>query len=822
MKGHSLNEDLARDAGQTGKLPAGTYPGVLELLPCAVFSVDSERRITSWNRGAVQLTGYAAEEVLGQPCTSFALTPCSESCALMQPDLRGPVMDRTCQIRHRDGRILTISKNSQVLRDGDGTVEGGVESFFDITGRNRAEGLIKAQRDVVVALAGASDLEEVLVRCLDTALEVSGMDCGGVYLVEEDAGGLELLAHRGLSAGFVEVVRRFSSDAPNARMVHQGEAIFSSYDDIKRRRVDAELAEGLRGIAIIPIRHEGRVIACLNVASHDLDEVPEYSREVLQTIGAQMGNAIARAKAEQALHGYREQLEQRVTERTQELRMTRFVVENATDSIFVASKESRFIYANESACRFLGFSLEEILALRIEDIDPFMGGPGGHERMSGVLSRGHGTFETEMKRKDGRIVLVEMTVNVVEYEGDICLVAFGRDITEKRRVEDALWASDARLRAVAEALPDLVFVIDEDGRYLEILTAEEQLLAQEASSLKGRLMSEVLPRQQANKFLDVVHRTLATGENQVCEYTLEVPAGRRHFEGRAAPMGIGQDGKETMVFIARDITDRVAGEQRVQELNASLELRVRERTRQLEAVNQELESFAYSVSHDLRAPLRSIDGFSRAVLEDHGKRLDDQGRDYLERACAASRHMAALIDDLLSLSRLTRQRIECARVDLSKIAIAVVDELQVAEPLREVAVTIAEGLQAQGDGVLLEVILRNLLGNAWKFTAHSADARIELGTRLEGEEQIFFVQDNGAGFDMKYAHKLFSPFQRLHGVKEYPGNGVGLATVKRAIARHGGRLWAEGIPGEGATFYFSLPPNGGGHMQHSSTTEERG
>jgi light-regulated signal transduction histidine kinase (bacteriophytochrome) len=221
-------------------------------------------------------------------------------------------------------------------------------------------------------------------------------------------------------------------------------------------------------------------------------------------------------------------------------------------------------------------------------------------------------------------------------------------------------------------------------------------------------------------------------------------------------------------------------------------------------VNKELESFSYSVSHDLRAPLRSIDGFSLAILEDCSDQLDAVGKSYLERIRSAATRMDQLINDLLALARTSRMELNREEIDLSSIAQEVMLQLQSADPQRRVAFVITPNLKVKGDRALLRVVLDNLLGNAWKFTAKVTNARIELGADRHGDEVFYFVRDNGAGFDMRYANKLFEVFQRLHDKADYPGTGIGLATVQRVIHRHGGRIWAEGTPGQGASFYFTL------------------
>ncbi len=229
-----------------------------------------------------------------------------------------------------------------------------------------------------------------------------------------------------------------------------------------------------------------------------------------------------------------------------------------------------------------------------------------------------------------------------------------------------------------------------------------------------------------------------------------------------------------------------------------------ELVRELEHKNRELESFSYAVSHDLRAPLRRIDSFSRAILESQGRRLDDEGRKFLSRVREASQQMAQLIDDVLYLSRVTRSELRDQDVDLSEVAELVVSRLKEGQPNRRMEVKIRPGVVVTGDGQLLKIALENLLQNAWKFTGNQAEPRIEFGVTQTSGEPTYFIRDNGAGFEMTYAARLFGPFQRLHSQQDFPGNGIGLATVQRIIHRHGGKVWAEGLVGQGATFYFTL------------------
>ncbi len=256
--------------------------------------------------------------------------------------------------------------------------------------------------------------------------------------------------------------------------------------------------------------------------------------------------------------------------------------------------------------------------------------------------------------------------------------------------------------------------------------------------------------------------------------------------------------------LEQDIVKLEQAESEINQLNTELEQRVSQRTAQLEAVNQELEAFSYSVSHDLRTPLRSIDGFSQALKEDYGDKLDDVGHDYLNRVRRAAQRMGLLIDDLLRLARITRADMTFKPIDLSALAKEVADDLCKHKGYSAGALTIQASLVAQGDPALMRIVLENLLDNAWKYSSKVSQPNIVFGCTRQDGHTIFFVRDNGAGFDMAYVNKLFGAFQRLHRNEEFAGTGVGLATVKRVIHRHGGEVMAEGAPGEGAVFYFTL------------------
>jgi PAS domain S-box-containing protein len=361
------------------------------------------------------------------------------------------------------------------------------------------------------------------------------------------------------------------------------------------------------------------------------------------------------------------------------------------------------------------------------------------------------------------------------------------------------------LMALIDHTSAVIYMRDLRGRYLLINRQYERLFDVRRESVVGLTDHDLFPAAMADAFRANDMQAAAQGSPVLMEEIAPGDDGDHNYITVKFPL-IDADGAPYAVCgISTDITARTRAEAEVRRLNTDLELRVAQRTAELEAAVRELDAFAYSVSHDLRAPLRSLNGFSEVLLDDYQESLDEQGRGYLRRIQANAGRMAQMIDDLLSLSRATRTELRREPIDLTAIADEVVADLRSGEPQRQVQVTLADGLSTSGDPHLVRLVLQNLIGNAWKFTRDQHAASIEL-TSVDADGPAFLVRDNGAGFDMRFANKLFDPFQRLHSAAEFDGSGIGLAIVYRVVNRHGGRIWATSVLGEGAQFYFTLTP----------------
>lgn len=501
----------------------------------------------------------------------------------------------------------------------------------------------------------------------------------------------------------------------------------------------------------------------------------------------------------------RREVESKVEESRRELR--EYIDHMSTFNAKVGL-DGAFLLVNKAAVAAAGMTEEEIARILFTEGPWFKFDPEVHNRVRRLFQR---AVDGEMINYDERIFVFGrvMTINfslvpVRSADGKIAyILAEGRDISSQKQAEQSLRESEEKFRAVAQTANDAIVSSDGKGKIIYFNQAAERIFDRTAEETVGQPLTILMPQRYQTPHQQGFARFMASGEPHVIGRTVELAGLNKKGEEFPIELSLSTwkigEGR-FFTAIMRDITERKRNEKEIKGLNLSLQVH----SARLEAANKELEAFSYSVSHDLRTPLRALDGFSQVLLEDYAPSLDGTAQDYLQRIRAGSQQMATLIDGMLGLARMTRAEIRHETVDLSALAREAVEEFRRREPERAAQITIADNLSAQGDKILLRAVVENLLGNAWKFTRNSPEALIEFGSEKKDGDSAFFVRDNGAGFDMAYADKLFSAFQRLHKENEFPGTGIGLATVQRIVAKHGGRVWGEAAVGRGATFYFTL------------------
>ena len=645
-------------------------------------------------------------------------------------------------------------------------------------------------------------------------------------------GSIAPVAYAGITEGYLDSIQISVLDVPEGRgptgtAAREFHHVFTT-DIAKDARMgpwrEAALAREYRSSAAFPLVIEDRCVAVLTAYSPEPGFFDEEEVALFDRMAADLSFALEAMAREQR----RREVEAELRASKERFRVA---AESMLDSLAILSPvrdrdgeivDFRLRHVNDAYCALVGLERERVVGHRLGELFP--GFPGSERfevyrrvAVTGELCR---TDELHLPAWAGASLAARVFDTVIASMGEE-LVVSARDVTERKRAEEELAETTGLLERTQQ--------ISKTGGWEYDLATGNLTWTDEVYRIYGsdrrygpveleRALSAFDP-ESAPIIREALDRLVSDGEPCDLEVGLIRADGRRIWV-RAVGEAVIESGRVVRVRgIIADVNDRRLVDEELRTLNVELEQRVAARTTELERINHELETFAYSVSHDLRAPLRAVDGFSKVLLDDYADKLGEDGRHYLERVRAGAVRMGTLIDEILQLSRLSRRRFERVRVDLSLLASEVVADLDDAEPDRPGAVEIPDGLSAEADRELVRTVLQNLLTNAYKFTSKTQDPDIRFGAVEQEGALVYYVADNGAGFDMAHAKgRLFRPFHRLHRESEFPGDGIGLATVARCVHRHGGEVWAEGAVNQGATFYFSLTP--GAHPPASAPTGE--
>ncbi|MDP1682377.1 MAG: PAS domain S-box protein, partial [Burkholderiales bacterium] len=747
-----------------------------------------------------EMLGYTREELMG--LTWAELThpdDIAADIAQFERALRGESdgyqMDK--RFLRKDGAIIYAIIDVKAVRSTRGAVELFVATIEDISARHQMEMMQRGNALVLEALVRNEPLDAVLTRLTDLVGSVLPGAIGSVLLLDVDGKHLRRGAVTGLPEFFnqavdgAEICEGVGSCGTAAFRGERVVVADIATDPLWENYRDLAARANLRACWSEPIlSSDSRVLGTFAVYFSEPRDLGANDDKLLRIAANLAALAIHSKRSEQTL-------------RESETRFRLLFERNPAPMLVYERASLKLLAVNEAFMNQYGYSREEALALLLPDLYP----EPEKEAIVALIPQLHGHVfvgEWHHLRKDGTLVNIVAYSHDINFEGRDARIAVLHDITERKLAEDALRVSELRYRTLLETAPFPVVITRlRDGilRYGN-RRAEAQFGIKREQGI-GQLASDFyLDPTERDRFLDrLLRETTVTDE----ELHLRAADGAPFWAQLSAAI-IEFEGESAIFSSINDISARKQAEDEVRQLNVVLEQRVTERTAQLQAVNKELETFAYSVSHDLKAPLRGIDGYSQLLLETHAAELDEEGRTFLANIRHGAWQMARLIEDLLAYSRIERRVLQTDQVDLPRLL-----QMTIAERAEEIAargVTMKvdippQAVTADRDG--LAMALRNLLDNALKFTRDALHPTIEIGIRREAHSCILWMRDNGIGFDMRFHERIFEIFQRLQLVEDFPGTGIGLAIVRRALQRMGGRTWAESTPGQGATFYLELP-----------------
>ncbi|ROZ64869.1 ATP-binding protein [Ramlibacter sp. WS9] len=654
----------------------------------------------------------------------------------------------------------------------------------------RVEAIARAQHELAVSDA---DEQALTARIAEMAQDVLAADGAAFGVLEGN--GLRVRSVYGVALDQVGTLVPLEGSLSGLTVCSQ--RILRSDDVDTDRRVHRTVPpQPWKSIMCAPLRQRQETVGVISVMSLQPGFFTQADETALELLAESLGAVLQRRRHAAQLAASESQYKS-------------LFIDNPQPMCVYDPGTLKFLAVNAAWVAQYGRSEAEFLAMSIEAMRPPEDVEAWRREMAAKPLVGPARRRGRHQRKNGEVIHVDTFSNDILFEGRAARLVLAIDITEQLDASDGLRRSEARFRALTELSVDWYWEQDAQFRFIAIegggstyppgLLPPGQILGKARWELEDTEADEdawVQHRAQLERhepFRDfVVRRRIADGSvRQLALAGVPVFDGQGRFTGYR---GVG-----------RDITDQRRAQDEIARLNAELEERVGLRTAQLEAANAELEAFSYSIAHDLRSPLTSIDGFSHSLDELCSPALGEQGRHYVRRIRAGVRQMSELTDAMLSLAQLSRVRLRWEPVDLAEIARKVFAQLREGEPHREGTLETPSRLPAHGDPRLLAQVVANLVGNAWKFSAHKPIASIRFGcTKQDAGDPVYFVADNGAGFDMAHASRLFGAFQRLHSPSEFDGTGIGLALVQKIVTRHGGRIWAHAVPGRGATFYFTL------------------